>query len=193
MHEHDEPLGALNRELDVTPSPAFAARIRARVQGERSSTVLRRWTFAAVGVAVAAAVWLGVRPSAPEVETPPAPNVAAVTPVNPPMVEEEPEAAVVPAVRQAAASPAPRVRRAVRPASQTADLLRAVLVPPDQMAGLQQLRAALLDGRLTASDLPPDRTEWDAELVPNRPPDSTAPADDPFDRLMQPDGPRYSE
>jgi hypothetical protein len=193
MHEHDEPLKELSRELDVAPSPAFAARVRERVEHTRTSGVVSRWVLAAAGVAIAAVVWFGVIPRAPQVQAPATQNVAMV-PASPPSLAES-APTIAPAVRPSAAASAPPVRQPRRPAARPADELPEVLVPSDQMVGLQQLRAALLDGRLKPSDLPANQVTWEAPADPvlGSPVGPGESPDNPMDELERRDGTQYSE
>ena len=196
MNEHDvDPLDRLSAELDVAPSPAFAAQVRARVQAERSPGVLNRWMVAAAALAVVGAVWFGFGKGGPEIEAPTAPNAAVAPPPSRGIEAPAAPDTVVPAVRPAAAARAARPRQARGPALRSTGLALEVLVPPDQMAGLQQLRAAILDGRLDPGDLPPNRLEWGTpeEPVLGGPSGPAAPPDSPFEELGRPDGTRYSE
>jgi len=140
--QFDDPLKELEAALAVEPSPAFAARVRARVTEPRSRRVWLRWqgmaAAAVMGLAVLGAVAWQVKVG--EVRTPPlqtaveltGPAVAGIT-APAPMDRAT-------AVAQALPTDAPRIQPAVAPAPE-------VLVPSDQAIALNRLLAGLRERR----------------------------------------------
>jgi hypothetical protein len=151
--------GDLRAMLAVEPSPAFEARVRARVAGERQrSAWWMTWRIPAVVGAVAAVVLVvvsvmrsgpdgGVRPPAPQLVTiQPAPPVTPSQPVpEAPIAKPQPERAASRRI------PVPRSERVVAVARRAEP---EVLVPRDQEETLRKLVAGLRQGRVDLSTLP---------------------------------------
>jgi hypothetical protein len=145
-HTFDDPLKELEAALAVEPSPAFAARVRARVAETRSRPVWLGWQ----GIAAAAVVVLAVvgvvawhvragdarnLPHRAAVESAGVPVAGIGVPVH---VDRATPVARVPAIE------VPSVRTAV---VQTPE----VLVPSDQAMALNRLLAGLRERRATAA------------------------------------------
>jgi hypothetical protein len=152
----DELLADLDRALAIEPSPAVAARVRTRVETGASGWFGWRWSLAAAGVIVlAGAAYLAwPRPSvAPPPDSSRIAASASATPGSQPSAQAPAQAAVrgaEPAMRHAGARTA-----APTPVRHTTVEIREpeVLVSPNQRIALEQLAAALKDGRLTTESM----------------------------------------
>ena len=151
----DELLADLDRALAVEPSPALAARARTRMGAATSAWLGWRWSLAAGAVIVlaGAAYFAWPQPSAVRSTSAQVVPNAPATPGAQPSAQVPSQAAspvAAPAVRQArarAAGPNP-VRHA------TAEVREPeVLISPNQRIALEQLAAALKDGRLTTESV----------------------------------------
>jgi len=191
----DSFLGDLQRELSVTPSPDFAARVRRRVERETSRAWSpARWFFGAFAVASAAAVVImfwnrpapaPVRPAAAVAAHQPASAALPVTPSAVVAPSPTPSSRVTSRPARRSASP----RASLRATSQgpvaaelvsgdpmTMDPTKAepairtleVLVPPDQEIAIRRLLLAMRAGGAGAP--PPESSPQFAQPLPNLPP-----------------------
>jgi hypothetical protein len=151
----DELLADLDRALAIEPSPVVAARARTRMKAASSGWPGWRWSLAAAGGVVFAAAAYLAWPQPPAVRSMSAP-IASNAPLTPGVqapvqVPSESTAPLsAPAARQA------RARVAVpEPVRQTTVDVREpeVLISPRQRIALEQLAAALKDGRLTTDSV----------------------------------------
>lgn len=190
----DSFLGDLQRELSVTPSPDFAARVRARVDRETSRAWSPlRWFLGSFALASAAVVMFMIsnRPESTPVH--PSGAVAAYQPSSAvPAIEPTP-APSVPATPRPVRRTA-RTRTPVRATSQglvSADLVSGdpmavdptkadpavrtieVIVPPDQAIALRQLLIGMRVGRSGAP--PPGSPPSAFDPLPDMPPIAIAP------------------
>jgi len=168
----DSFLGDLQRELSVTPSPDFAARVRAQVERETSrGWSPARWFFGAFALASAAVVVMMLIWNRPAPVQPAGPAVASHQPTTPALPSTPP------AVAQAPISPTPAAPRPARHAARAKASLHAtsqgpvtaglvngdpmtvdpttaepsirtfeVLVPPDQEIALRRLLRSMRAG-----------------------------------------------
>ena len=151
----DELLADLDRALAIEPSPAVTARVRTRVEADASRWFGWGWLLAAAGVIVlAGAAYLAwPRPTAAPSSSFPIASSAPATPGAQPSTQR-PAQTVAPA-------PEPAMRHAGARATQptpvrhtTVDVREPeVLVSPNQRVALEQLAAALKDGRLTTESV----------------------------------------
>jgi hypothetical protein len=140
----DTTFRELQAELAVTPSPEFAAKVRARVAEQPARGWFGGWRVVAASVAVVAGavvavvMWRGGA-AASHVAAPPAVTKLAA---SPPAAVEPPALPMVAATRQPrlARPAAVAVRTALRPEPE-------VLVPPDERIALTRLLVALKEGR----------------------------------------------
>ena len=150
----DELLADLDRALTIEPSPALAARARTRMGAAAPAWLGWRWALAAGAVIVLAGATYVAWPQPSAVRS----TSAQVVPNAPATAGAQPRAQVpslaapvaAPAVRQArarAAGPNP-VRHATAAVREPE-----VLVSPNQRIALEQLAAALRDGRLTTESV----------------------------------------
>jgi hypothetical protein len=134
-----DPLTAIDRALDdalqVDPSPALAARVRARVSGARMA---RRWPVPALtaAIAVAAAVY-------------------ALLPIRTIEGPQTPGLLVSHAITQRAALPSAALEHRPVAAAESPDT-GDILVSPSEMAALQQLFAGI-DAVLILPEPPAER------------------------------------
>lgn len=171
--EHlDDALRDLGAELNVTPSPEFAAKVRARIE-QAPARSWRLWAWAGVAATcavavVAVAVWRG----GPDVGRPfraggadgaeaPSHTEASVVAAKPPGgLQPVP---VTPTVATHRDAVAPVVRTARNPEPE-------VLVPTDQLIAIRRLMASVRAGMRV--DLPTSPTVIDpetGELIPLKP------------------------
>jgi hypothetical protein len=189
----DSFLGDLQRELSVTPSPDFAARVRARVERDTSRAWSpARWFFGAFVVASAAVVVImfwnrpapePVRPvsavaahqPAPAALTSTPPSVAAASPSSPTSVRSRPARRASPArATLRATSQGPVAAELVNGDPMTVDPTTAspairtleVLVPPDQEIALRRL---LLGMRSGGAGAPPGSSPSAVDPLPDVP------------------------
>jgi hypothetical protein len=149
QHHNDNWLDPLREALDTTPSPQFGERVRDRLEADRArrSAWRIRSVFAAAAVAatvVIVARWLPEERDA----------VADAIPVPAARVQAP---AVVPAMPLATANAERRAERpAMRRLTQQArrSMSPRVLVSPDTLDALEQLRRNLNDGTLTTGNWP---------------------------------------
>jgi hypothetical protein len=143
MTKHQiDPLKELEAALAVEPSPAFAARVRARVAESSTRRMWLGWqVLAAAAVIVLAVLGAVVRQeSAGNIRTPPHRAEAELAGVA---GAGDGARAVADLAAPAAEAPAidvPRIRTAVAPAPE-------VLVPPDQAMALNRLLAGMRERR----------------------------------------------
>ena len=164
--ESHDPLIDLAGALDVSPSPAFAAGVRRRVE-EQPSAPAWRWRVAAATIGgTGLVIWMAVAARPPQGKPGPAPAVAER--FERPAVAERAQLEAVSAARPPAEPPAVRPRataaRVDRPVRRARE--PEVLVSPDQRLALEQLKAALESGRLDASVLPANLLEAPAQIAP---------------------------
>jgi hypothetical protein len=165
--------GDLRALLAIEPSPPFEARVRARVAGERQrSAGWMSWRMpaavAAAAVVVIAAVV--VMRSGEEVR-PPAPQIVSIQPEQVPSVPVVEAPVVEPSTAKPRPErvvprplPAPRVPDRMVTAASLPDSEPEVLVPRDQEETLRRLVAALREGRVDLSTLPPPVEPTASEL-----------------------------
>jgi hypothetical protein len=140
--EHmDQAFRELQAELTVTPSPEFAAKVRARAANAPERSWFGGWRIAAASVAmlgcaaVAVVMWGGVAMTS---DVAPVPAVASVETPQPAIVERPAAPVVKPATFRPARPAVVPMRATVRP-----DL--EVLVPADQRFAVAQLLLAMRD------------------------------------------------
>ena len=171
----DEALKDLQADLNVTPSPEFAAKVRQRIEQAPATSSWTVWAWVgvagtcAVAAIIAAAMWRGGQHDAvspgpatlaearPIVPAPPS-KAARSVPVEP--------APAVGATGTAAArvAAAPAVQGAVRRAEPE------VLVPPDQLIAIRRLMASVRAGTLTNAPAAPTLIDPETgELIPPKP------------------------
>jgi hypothetical protein len=157
----DEPLERLRAELDVTPSPEFAAKVRASIHGRAS---LWSWSrgLAIVGAGSLALLLLAFvrHQSTGSVSRGRAVESVARIP-DVPAIVSAPVASSGRAKAAIANGPLPDARRDAEPE---------VLVPANQWVALRQLAASLRDGRITADDLPREFVVSDEDAGGGSPP-----------------------
>ena len=153
----DELLADLDRALAIEPSPAVAARVRTRVESDASGWFGWRLSLAAAGVIVLAGVaylaW--PRPSAVPPDSPRIASSSSATPGSQPPAHAPAQAGAPgaePATRHAGAGARTAASTPVR--HTTVEIREPeVLVSPNQRIALEQLAAALKDGRLTTESV----------------------------------------
>jgi hypothetical protein len=136
----DELLADLNRALAVEPSPSVAARVRTSLAADPSAGWFgRRWHVMAVSAATLLIIGVVVWPRVSGVPVPPAAPVAS---------------AAVERVAAPAVTPSPRVE--ARPSSVPVRAERdpEVIVSPGQRLALEQLAAAIREGRISSDPFP---------------------------------------
>lgn len=155
-------LSAIDRGLEASvgaePSAEMMARFRRRIAEEPAPHPgIGMWipvAAAALAVALAAFLWLGIRPG-PRRTLPANTHeaVAKSTPAQPPRRPETNAASakLAPPVEQPVPS-RPGASRTLKPAGKLD-----VLVPPGQMAAVLELQAALRNGSVDPSSIVPDR------------------------------------
>lgn len=163
MDEHiDETFQALQAELTLTPSPEFAAKVRARVAEAPPRGWFGGWRLAAASALVLAGAVVAVVVSRSGMATSavaPLPAVARVESVGPAVIE--PPAGAFGAAEQ------PRAARPWTNATRTAARLEPeVLVPPDQRLALTRLLLAIKDGRAVVPAAENAFDEMTGELKP---------------------------
>jgi len=148
----NESLKDLQAELNITPSPEFAAKVRERIEEAPTPSRWNAWAWTGVAAACAVAViavaeWRGGPAStgdaSPESVTATVPAATVITPTLTPSVPGAPSDG--PTARPGASAPAPRTGAPVIVAAATTRELE-VLVPPDQLMGIRRLMAAVRGG-----------------------------------------------
>src|SRR4029077_11327226 len=158
-------LSAIDRGVEASvaaePSPEMMARLRRRIAEEPAPhSWMGTWipvVAAALAVAIAAFLWLGIR-TGPRRALPATSHEAAAHPASaqPPRRAQEngASATLAPPVSSRAAA-----NRALKPGGKLD-----VLVPPGQMAAVLELQAALKNGSVDPSSVAPDQEDPGAPL-----------------------------
>jgi hypothetical protein len=166
--EHlDDALRDLRTELNVTPSPEFAAKVRERIEAQPATARWGLWAWTGVAATcvaavIAVAMWRAAHP-APVTQKPVASVAQSVQ-------APEPAAAVTPPAAEPVAPkrPATPAEPTVRVARERAE--PEVLVPPDQLNAIRRLMAAVRKGALASAPAAPTLIDPDTgELIPPKP------------------------
>ncbi len=168
----DDALKDLQAELSVTPSPEFAAKVRARIEHAPTKPAWNVWAWGGVAATCAVAVIavvLGVgrafRPGAPGgAEAPASTEANTSAGAKAPAYTEGTASSDVGRPFRAGRSPAPVVAAAAPRAEPE------VLVPPDQLIAIRRLMASVRAG--ARPNLPASPTLFDpdtGELIPLKP------------------------
>jgi hypothetical protein len=162
----NDPLKQLEGQLDVTPSPEFAAKVRMRVAGEpiRDGSTVLWWAVASSGLAAAVLVII-LWPAQVVAPIPTASNVPAFE-IRPPAVEAIPPVVSAPARPMRPISTAKAIEREEPAVVQYGN----VLVPGDQAMALDMLLAGVRSGRVAVPAGPAPLVElpaWkDIQITP---------------------------
>ncbi len=148
--------------LDVAPSSNFEAGIRRSIERNGADARWSVWSVAAAGaVVLGLAASIGLFSSQREDGRSPEPRVASDRVLR----EAAPSVTTAPAARTLRpARPSPAAR--IAPRLEDRPVEPEVFVSPDQQMALEQLKAALMRGRLDASVLPEPPIDSSAELTP---------------------------
>jgi hypothetical protein len=153
----DELLADLDRALAIEPSPSVAARVRTSLAGETNrSWFLMHWRGMAIGAAALVAVAAIVRPAFDQPTVPSTLLAASAAeqpvpaPVGGPVATPAPRISTVP----------PSVARRAEPRPEPE-----VIVSPSQRLALDQLAAAVRDGRVNSDSFPVEEEPRPLDVV----------------------------